>query len=103
MLMDYHKPVLLKETVAGLNIKPAGIYVDVTFGGGGHSREILSQLNSDGRLFAFDQDLDSFAWYEYNDTHPSNAQRFYALNGLASGGHGPLLLGELAAAGLSQR
>ena len=61
MLMDYHKPVLLKETVAGLDIKPAGIYVDVTFGGGGHSREILSHLNSDGRLVAFDQDPDAQA------------------------------------------
>lgn len=61
MLMEYHKPVLLKETVAGLNIKPAGIYVDVTFGGGGHSREILSHLNDDGRLLAFDQDPDAQA------------------------------------------
>lgn len=61
MLMDYHKPVLLEETVAGLNIKPAGIYVDVTFGGGGHSREILSRLDENGRLLAFDQDPDAQA------------------------------------------
>lgn len=61
MLMDYHKPVLLKETVAGLDIKPAGIYVDVTFGGGGHSREILSHLSEEGRLLAFDQDPDAQA------------------------------------------
>jgi len=58
--MEYHNPVLLHETVDGLNIKPDGIYVDVTFGGGGHSKEILSRLGPDGRLFGFDQDED--AW-----------------------------------------
>ncbi len=57
--MEYHKPVLLKESVDGLNIKPDGIYVDVTFGGGGHSKEILSRLNEKGKLFAFDQDEDA--------------------------------------------
>ncbi|WP_298754841.1 16S rRNA (cytosine(1402)-N(4))-methyltransferase RsmH [uncultured Psychroserpens sp.] len=57
--MEYHNPVLLKETVEGLNIKPDGIYVDVTFGGGGHSKEILSQLGSNGKLYAFDQDKDA--------------------------------------------
>ena len=55
----YHNPVLLKETVDGLNIKPDGVYVDVTFGGGGHSREILSRLGENGKLFAFDQDPDA--------------------------------------------
>ena len=55
----YHVPVLLKESVDGLNIKPGGIYVDVTFGGGGHSREILSRLSEKGRLFSFDQDSDA--------------------------------------------
>ena len=55
----YHNPVLLHETVDGLNIKPDGIYVDVTFGGGGHSREILKRLGKDGKLFAFDQDPDA--------------------------------------------
>jgi len=59
ILMEYHNPVLLKESVDGLNIKPDGIYVDVTFGGGGHSREILSRLGENGKLFAFDQDLDA--------------------------------------------
>jgi len=59
--MDYHNPVLLKETVDGLNIKPNGIYVDVTFGGGGHSQEILNRLGPDGKLFAFDQDEDALA------------------------------------------
>jgi 16S rRNA (cytosine1402-N4)-methyltransferase len=58
--MEYHNPVLLKETVDGLNIQPNGIYVDVTFGGGGHSKEILSRLGANGKLFAFDQDED--AW-----------------------------------------
>jgi len=57
--MEYHNPVLLKETVDGLNIKPDGVYVDVTFGGGGHSREILKRLNEKGRLYAFDQDEDA--------------------------------------------
>lgn len=61
MSMEYHNPVLLKETVDGLNIKPDGVYVDVTFGGGGHSREILSRLGSEGKLFAFDQDQDALA------------------------------------------
>ena len=59
--MEYHNPVLLSESVAGLNIKPDGIYVDVTFGGGGHSREILNQLGPSGKLFAFDQDTDALA------------------------------------------
>ena len=59
MLMEYHNPVLLKESVDGLNIKPDGVYVDVTFGGGGHSREILKRLGEHGKLFAFDQDTDA--------------------------------------------
>jgi 16S rRNA (cytosine1402-N4)-methyltransferase len=59
MKMEYHNPVLLKESVDGLNIKPDGIYVDVTFGGGGHSKEILSRLGPNGKLFAFDQDEDA--------------------------------------------
>ncbi len=57
--MEYHNPVLLKETVDGLNIKPDGVYVDVTFGGGGHSREIMSRLGKNGKLIAFDQDEDA--------------------------------------------
>ena len=59
--MEYHNPVLLKESVDGLDINPDGIYVDVTFGGGGHSREILSRLGLKGRLYAFDQDEDALA------------------------------------------
>lgn len=59
--MEYHNPVLLHPTVDGLNINPDGIYVDVTFGGGGHSREILKRLGPNGKLFAFDQDEDALA------------------------------------------
>lgn len=56
---DYHIPVLLQATVDGLNVRPDGCYVDCTFGGGGHSREILRRLGPDGRLLAFDQDADA--------------------------------------------
>ena len=59
MEMEYHNPVLLKETVDGLNIDEDGVYVDVTFGGGGHSKEILKRLGDKGKLFAFDQDPDA--------------------------------------------
>lgn len=55
----YHIPVMLKECIEGLNIKPDGVYVDVTFGGGGHSRRILECLGENGRLYAFDQDEDA--------------------------------------------
>ena len=57
--MNYHSPVLLKESIDALAIKEDGVYVDVTFGGGGHSREILSRLGENGRLFGFDQDPDA--------------------------------------------
>ena len=60
-MTEYHNPVLLKETVDGLNIKPDGVYVDVTFGGGGHSREIMKRLGPNGKLFGFDQDEDAQA------------------------------------------
>jgi 16S rRNA (cytosine1402-N4)-methyltransferase len=59
MLMEYHNPVLLHQSIDGLDIKPDGVYVDVTFGGGGHSKEILKRLGSEGKLFAFDQDVDA--------------------------------------------
>ena len=58
-MTDYHTPVMLQECIEALNIKPGGVYVDVTFGGGGHSREILKHLGPHGRLLAFDQDADS--------------------------------------------
>ncbi len=57
----YHIPALLEESMAGLNIAPGGTYVDVTFGGGGHSRAIMSRLGKDGRLYGFDQDMDAYA------------------------------------------
>jgi len=59
--MSYHSPVLLGPSVDGLNIKEDGVYVDITFGGGGHSKEILSRLGKEGRLIAFDQDEDALA------------------------------------------
>ncbi|MEW7290925.1 16S rRNA (cytosine(1402)-N(4))-methyltransferase RsmH [Aquimarina sp. 2304DJ70-9] len=71
--MEYHNPVLLKETVDGLAIKPNGIYVDVTFGGGGHSKEILKRLGKEGRLFAFDQDQDALK-------NSINDERFTLIN-----------------------
>ena len=58
-LKFYHIPVLLKESLQALSIRPEGTYIDVTYGGGGHSREILGQLNPKGRLFGFDQDIDA--------------------------------------------
>jgi len=72
-IMEYHNPVLLKASVDGLNINPEGIYVDVTFGGGGHSREILSRLGLSGKLFAFDQDEDALA-------NAINDDRFVLIN-----------------------
>lgn len=86
--MEYHNPVLLKETVDGLNIKPDGVYVDVTFGGGGHSREILSRLGENGKLFAFDQDEDAwenaiqdarFTLIKENFRYIKNFLRFYGI------------------------
>ena len=59
IISDYHIPVLFKETLDGLNIQPNGIYVDCTFGGGGHSAGILNLLNKNGRLIVFDQDVDA--------------------------------------------
>src|SRR5690606_12290930 len=58
-LTGYHVPVMLREVIEGLKIVPGGVYVDCTFGGGGHSREILKHLNTEGRLVAFDQDEDA--------------------------------------------
>ncbi len=56
----YHIPAMLTETIAGLDIKPAGVYVDATFGGGGHSRAIMAKLGEKGRLYSFDQDMDAY-------------------------------------------
>ena len=59
-MTQYHNPVLRQEVIEGLRINPEGIYVDATFGGGGHSRDILEKLNHKGRLFGFDQDADAY-------------------------------------------
>jgi len=66
----YHIPALLEPTIDGLNIHPDGIYVDVTFGGGGHSRAIMERLNGQGQLYSFDQDMD--AYKNVNDNHNHN-------------------------------
>jgi 16S rRNA (cytosine1402-N4)-methyltransferase len=84
----YHVPVLLLESVEGLSIKENGIYVDCTFGGGGHSKEILKKLGSDGRLFVFDQDMDAKAnlpndkRVEFVPQNFRHIQRFLRLNGV---------------------
>ena len=84
----YHIPVLLKESVDGLEIKPDGVYVDVTFGGGGHSREILSRLGARGRLYSFDQDEDAeqnivsderFTFVRSNFRYLKNWMRYYGI------------------------
>jgi len=85
----YHIPVLLKESVDGLDIRPEGTYVDVTFGGGGHSREILSRLGDNGRLYSFDQDADAeqnipedderFTFVRSNFRYLANWMRYYGI------------------------
>lgn len=91
MTTQYHKPVLLQSSLEGLNIKPDGVYVDVTFGGGGHSRAILDRLNENGRLFGFDQDVDAkknkiedtrFAFIAANFSHLTQYLKFYKINGV---------------------
>lgn len=86
----YHIPVLLNESIDGLNIRPRGIYVDVTFGGGGHSREILRRLDGTGRLFSFDQDPDAeqnigdapdnFTFVRSNFRYLDNWMRYYGID-----------------------
>jgi 16S rRNA (cytosine1402-N4)-methyltransferase len=84
--MMYHKPVMLKESIDALAIKPDGVYVDVTFGGGGHSQAILEQLGRNGRLFAFDRDEDAlrnsindsrFTIIRHNYRYLKNFLRYY--------------------------
>ena len=84
----YHVPVLLKESVDGLAIKPDGVYIDTTFGGGGHSREILSRLGKTGHLFSFDQDADAeknsidderFTFVRSNFRYIKNWMRYYGV------------------------
>ena len=83
-MMNYHKPVLLEESIDGLNINPDGVYLDLTFGGGGHSKIILEHLKN-GKLIAFDQDIDAeanlitdknFVFYKSNYRFFNNFLRF---------------------------
>lgn len=94
----YHVPVLLHESVDGLDIQPDGIYIDITFGGGGHSNEILSRLGTKGRLFSFDQDADAekniihddrFTFVRSNFRYISNWMKYYEID------HIDGLLGDL--------
>lgn len=88
----YHIPVLLHESINGLRINPAGTYVDVTFGGGGHSREILRHLGPEGRLYSFDQDADAernvpegderFTFVRSNFRYLTNWMRYYGVDGV---------------------
>ena len=86
---NYHIPVLLQETIAALNINPSGIYVDCTFGGGGHSKKILEYLNEKGKLIAFDQDDDAknnlldderFIFIPHNFRHLQRFLRLYKID-----------------------
>ena len=85
----YHIPVLLKESVDGLDIQPDGIYVDVTFGGGGHSKEILARLGTKGHLYSFDQDADAeknivnddrFTFVRSNFRYIENWMQYYGVD-----------------------
>jgi 16S rRNA (cytosine1402-N4)-methyltransferase len=85
----YHVPVLLQESIDGLDIKPDGVYVDVTFGGGGHSREILNRLEENGHLYSFDQDEDAeknkfdderFTFVRSNFRYLKNWMRYYGVD-----------------------
>lgn len=90
----YHVPVMLQESLNGLNIHPSGIYVDVTFGGGGHSREILNRLGEKGSLYGFDQDKDAeqnilldprFVFVRSNFRYLYNFMRYHGVNGKVDG------------------
>lgn len=87
----YHKPVMLEESLEGLNIQPDGIYADMTYGGGGHSREIVSRLGKDGHLYGFDQDLDAmqgamsderFTFVRSNFRFVKNWMQYYGVDGM---------------------
>ena len=79
-MTDYHIPALLHESVDGLNIQPNGTYVDVTFGGGGHSKEILSRLGDGGRLYGFDQDEEAYGNVLHDDRFVFVRSNFRYLN-----------------------
>jgi 16S rRNA (cytosine1402-N4)-methyltransferase len=93
-LTSYHVPVMLDESIEGLHIRPEGIYVDVTFGGGGHSGAILSRLNDKGRLYGFDQDADTeqnipsdtrFVFVRSNFRYLHNFMRYHQTAGWVDG------------------
>ena len=90
----YHVPVMLHESLEGLDIQPSGVYVDVTFGGGGHSREILTRLNDEGELYGFDQDADAeknipadsrFVFVRSNFRYLYNFMRYHGVAGEVDG------------------
>lgn len=90
-IYTYHVPVLLDESINGLNLHPDGVYIDVTFGGGGHSREILRRLPQGSRLFSFDQDADAernivdddrFTFVRSNFRYLKNWMRYYGEEGI---------------------
>ena len=90
----YHVPVMLHESLEGLDIQPSGVYVDVTFGGGGHSREILNRLNDEGELYGFDQDADAeknipadsrFVFVRSNFRYLYNFMRYHGVAGEVDG------------------
>ena len=89
--VTYHIPALLNECMTGLDIKPDGTYVDVTFGGGGHSREIVKHLGESGRLYSMDQDMDAYAnriddsrftFVHGNFAFLKNFMRYYGVEGV---------------------
>lgn len=100
-MTDYHIPVLLKESIDGLNIKPNGIYVDVTFGGGGHSKEILSRLDKNGKLFGFDQDEEAYKNVLDDDRFVFIRSNFRYLNNFLQYYHVEKVDGILADLGVS--
>lgn len=90
-MSEYHVPVLLKESVDGLDIRPGGVYMDLTFGGGGHSGEILRRMDAKGRLLGFDQDEDAlanvpaderFIFVNHNFRYLRNFMRYYGFEGV---------------------
>ena len=90
-MSEYHVPVLLKESVDGLDVRPGGVYLDLTFGGGGHSGEILRRLDATGRLLGFDQDEDAlanvpkderFIFVNHNFRYLRNFMRYYGFAGV---------------------
>lgn len=91
MSYNYHTPVMLQETLEALDVKPDGVYADLTFGGGGHSRAIMERLSAQGHLYGFDQDLDAmarapqderFTFVRSNFRYLRNWMRYYGVDGL---------------------